>query len=70
LKSVGGVTESPLKIIAQELEWVEKKEQLAPYERMILSHFRVRKPGGGNKGILTTPLQQVLFVFYFCNFIF
>lgn len=67
LKSVCGVTESQLKIIAQAFELIEKEEKQAQYEQMVRSHFRVRKPGGGHKGILKTPLQKVLMVLVYCK---
>jgi hypothetical protein len=38
LKAVCGVTESQLKIIAQQFELVEKEEKQAQYEQMVLSH--------------------------------
>ena len=62
MKSVCGVTESPLKIIAQEFELIETEEKPAQYEQMVRSHFRDRSPGGGNKGVLKTPGQKVLIV--------
>lgn len=34
---------------------------------MVLSHLRVRKPGGGHQGILKTPLQKVLIVLVYCK---
>ena len=67
LKSVGGVTESQLKLIAQEFESVETEENQAQYEQMVLSYFRVRKPGGRHQGILKTPLQKVLLVLVYCK---
>ena len=67
LKSVCGVTESQLKIIAHEFELVEKEEKQTFYEQMVLSHLRVRKPGGGHKGVLKTPLQKVLIVLVYCK---
>ena len=67
LKSVCGVTESPLKIIAQEFELVETEEKQAQYEQMVRSHFRVRKLGGGHKGFLKTPLQRLLMVLVDCK---
>jgi len=67
LKSVCGITESQLKIIAQEFEFVEKEEKQVQYEQMLQSHFRVRKPGGGNKGALRTPFQKVFIVLVYCK---
>lgn len=67
LKSVCGVTESQLKIIAQMFELVEKEEKKAQYEQMVHSYLRVRKPGGGHKGVLKTPLQKVLIVLVYCK---
>ena len=67
LKSVGGVTESQLKIIAQEFESVEPEAKPAHYEQMVHSCLRVRKPGGGHKGVLKTPLQKVLIVLVYCQ---
>ena len=34
---------------------------------MVRSHFRDRSPGGGHKGVLTTPLQKVLIVLVYCQ---
>jgi len=56
-----------LKIIAQEFEFVEKEDKQVQYEQMVLSHLRVRKPGGGHQGILKTPLQKVLIVLVYCK---
>jgi len=67
LKSVCGVTESQLKKIAQQFELVENEDKQARYEQICLSNFRVRKPGGGHKGILKTPLQKVLIVLVYCK---
>ena len=67
LKSVCGVTESQLKIIAQEFELIETEEKQAQYEQMVRSHLRVRTPGGGNKGVLKTPVQKVLIVLVYCK---
>lgn len=67
LKSVCGVSELQLKIIAQEFEAVEKEEKQAQYEQMVRSSIRVRKPGGGHKGVLKTPLQKVLMVLVYCK---
>lgn len=67
LRSVCGVTESQLKLITQEFERVEKEEKQAQYEQMVHSCLRVRKPGGGHKGVLKTPLQKVLIVLVYCK---
>jgi len=64
LKAVSGITESQLKLIATEFEFVENEEKQAKSKRVL---FQVRKPGGGSKGILKTPLQKVLFVLVYCK---
>lgn len=65
LKSLAGVTESQLEIIAAEFYQVEKEARDAKYEQ--LAKKRVGKPGGGNKGILKTSIQKVLFVLVYCK---
>jgi len=65
LKSLAGVTESQLEIIATEFYQVEKEARVAKYEQV--AKKRVRKPGGGNKGILKTSIQKVLFVLVYCK---
>lgn len=64
LKAVSGVTESQLKLIAMEFEFVENEEKQAKSKKTV---FQVRKPGGGSKGLLKTPLQQVLLVLVYCK---
>ncbi len=67
LKAVTGVNESQLEIIVEEFKQVEKNAQLEKYEETVKAGKRVRKLGGGNKGILRTPLQKVLFVLVYCK---
>jgi hypothetical protein len=67
LKAIAGVTESQLEKIAAEFEQVEKEARAAKYEQAVLNGKRVRKPGGGHKGILRTPIQKVLFVLVYCK---
>ena len=64
LKAVSGVTESQLKLIATEFEFVENEDREAKSKPTV---FQVRKPGGGSKGLLKTPLQQVLLVLIYCK---
>jgi hypothetical protein len=61
------VTESQLETIAAEFEAVEKEARAASLEQDILNGERVRKSGGGRKGILRTPIQKVLFVLLYCK---
>lgn len=65
LKALAGVSQSQLEIIAAEFEQVEIEARNALYEQ--LAGKRVRKPGGGNKGILKTSIQKVLFVLVYCK---
>jgi hypothetical protein len=51
LKALAGVTESQLEIIVSEFNQVEKEANTARYEQSVLAGKRVRKLGGGNKGI-------------------
>jgi len=67
LKAVAGVTESQLEIIAAEYRRVETEERLAKYEQAAKAGKRVRKMGGGCKGILRTSIQKVLFVLVYCK---
>jgi hypothetical protein len=67
LKAVAGVTESQLEIIAAEFEKVEKEARSEKYEQAVKACERVRKPGGGHKGILRTSIQKVLFVLVYCK---
>jgi hypothetical protein len=43
-----------LETIAAKFEQVEKEVRDAKYEQAVLDGERVRKPGGGHKGILRT----------------
>jgi len=65
LKSVCGVSESQLKIIAQEFEKVKNEEKQAWYEQT--KYLRIKKLGGGHKGTLKTSLQKVLIVLVYCK---
>ena len=65
LKALAGVSQSQLEIIAAEFDQVEIEARNALYEQ--LAGKRVRKPGGGNKGILKTSIQKVLFVLVYCK---
>ena len=62
LKAIAGVTESQLELIAKEFRYLEDEKRKIKYEQAVLAGERIRKPGGGNKGILQTPIQKVLFV--------
>ena len=64
LKAVSGVNESQLRLITTEFERVLHEEREAKSKQTL---FQVRKPGGGSKGILKTPLQKVLFVLVYCK---
>jgi len=64
LKAVSGITESQLKLIATEFEFALHEYREAKSKQTV---FQVRKPGGGSKGILKTPLQKVLFVLVYCK---
>lgn len=55
------------RITAREFELVEKEVRTAKYEQAVLAGERVRKPGGGNKGILRIPIRSVLFVLLYCK---
>lgn len=65
LKALAGVSQSQLEIIADEFDQVEIEAGNALYEQV--AGKRVRKPGGGNKGILKTSIQKVLFVLVYCK---
>ncbi len=67
LKAIAGVTESQLEVIAKEFSDLEEEKRQLKYEQAVLAGERVRKPGGGNKGILSTPIQKVLFVLVYCK---
>jgi hypothetical protein len=67
LKALSGVTKSQLEGIAVEFKLVEQEAHAAAEEQAILNGERVRKPGGGRKGILTTAIQKVLFVLVYCK---
>ena len=68
LKALAGVTESQLEIIVSEqFNQVEKEANTARYEQSVLAGKRVRKLGGGNKGILNSSIQKVLFVLVYCK---
>ena len=55
LKALTGVNQSQLETIAVEFEQVEKEARAAKYEQEVFHSERVRKPGGGRKGIFRTP---------------
>jgi len=67
LKALAGVTESQLEIIATEFSQVETDARAAKYEQAVLAKKRVRRAGGGNKGILKSSIQKVLFVLVYCK---
>ncbi|RKZ79156.1 MAG: hypothetical protein DRR19_25365 [Candidatus Parabeggiatoa sp. nov. 1] len=60
LKALSGVTELQLETLAAEFELVEQEAHAATEAQAINHRERVRKPGGGRKGILTTAIQKVL----------
>jgi len=67
LKSLTGVKQSQLNAIVAEFERVEKEERTASSKQAILNGERIRKPGGGRKSILKTPIHKVLFVLVYCK---
>jgi hypothetical protein len=67
LKALTGVTEAQLEAIVAEFERVEKEARAASKEQATSNGERVRKPGGGRKSILKTPIQKVLFVLVYCK---
>jgi hypothetical protein len=65
LEALTGVNEKPRKIITQKSEERNQANKAKAYEEAVLRGERVRRPGGGRKGVLERGIDAVMFALYY-----
>lgn len=65
LHSLTGITEAELRVLGQIMEELEEEHKNREFKEMTAKGLRVRKIGGGRKGILRTGIQKALFLLVF-----
>lgn len=62
LKALAGIGEKELVELGKLMEEMEEEAKRKKYQEMVEAGLRVRKIGGGRKGILRTGIQKALFM--------